>query len=1403
MAYIVQSVMSYTDTVLTASFTPDQWITESQVDDDYLVLVAFNDGGGTAMGSASGWTEHYKSAASISGTRMGIWSKKRSGSDITAPTITGANDDWVACVMLIRDVDASTFLDVAIGTTEQTANTTKPAAPSVTTTTADALVLRILGGDTGAWANPTGTIGGSIDVARRQEAGAIELYIAQQCKRTAGATGTFTWDRGAADGGIQVTMAIRNKSGGAAAVDASVAFTPIEEFTNASDIPTAVSIHTRQATIAGVTTLTPTAGPAATTNNAYSADAAWYSPFVTVSWTPPATIGVFGGVFPVTANWSAGNLFACVAHVPLAGSTSSAGPIFYFEDNVGVWRTWRPINKALFGNSVFKTITADLPNETFIDSSGSIDWSNIVYFGLLLHHITATATARSVGLRALGSISTALALTGGGANSPADFADLALAVGGGGGMGRASLQGSGQALVGVPVQIGNGTDSTYFKGSAQSLEYQIGGHATTPGFRLGTGDQSFTIYASASDTIDLSSAIVATTNAQPFTIHASSSTSATYNFTGTSIVGWDVTWKTGVTCSGAAFQECGEIDAKGAQFNNCVISATRSTDAAISFSANSSMTGTTIDLTGTSAAYHLELTSAVTAFTLTNVTFTGTPGTDKVHVKATTGTVTITLDGTTLVAGDITSDGATVTLVAPSDDLTVTSTAANTLLQVFTTGTQTVLASTTGTSLVYTHTSQTVDIVAQKAGYLPQRITGVALSGDVTQAFTMVPDYNYDAAHGLTYTTSASWASNQLTVPTWGPSVRGVYSLMIDSFISETALRNTAFNLSMNGPTTLFLTNGAEGASDASITNLTGGGVRYLSGAGATTAEFVGVLSQGVVSGSQAEYELGAGGSVVDTRATGDVNQIIKTYGDASHGNFDKRGHLQFKVQRNGYRQAEADVLTTYGIATMEPTLYIVSLTMAAIDGLTLGDPAPSGLSITDDSGAPILWDAGDGSKYYSLTILDAGTNSGNTILRWANYNLSLDTTFQGKEPFFWPELLIDNGAAYETLRGILHANPDVAVGVRVIRTGGTPHPDFTRFQADDGTYGTPPVLASISISSIPNAGAVPTRLQIINATAAAASVWQATTAYADNDVRLRSTGVGTESTAGRYFRVTTAGTSAGTEPTWNTTPGATTTDGTVTWTCYSVLFYDADPAATSYSTTYTDGNEFLAGETVTIRFAEMNGGTSFKKFSANVVAASTGFSVQVDEEADEVYATNALDGSAYESTYSPNYTYDRLVLDTNTDYAGTAAYAYFCYLLTSTNGMYEFWGGLTAIDTGNYRIESDVLDMYFDETGGFVKQTDNVRIFRKDGARPALDPTTGGNGIEINWRVPVSVVSSGGSALTPSESAHLLALPSAEATATATLSAATTTPIHADIRKVNNITIDGAGTTGDPWGPA
>ena len=92
------------------------------------------------------------------------------------------------------------------------------------------------------------------------------------------------------------------------------------------------------------------------------------------------------------------------------------------------------------------------------------------------------------------------------------------------------------------------------------------------------------------------------------------------------------------------------------------------------------------------------------------------------------------------------------------------------------------------------------------------------------------------------------------------------------------------------------------------------------------------------------------------------------------------------------------------------------------------------------------------------------------------------------------------------------------------------------------------------------------------------------------------------------------------------------------------------------------------------------------------------------------------------------------------------------------------------------------------------MKQTDSVRIFRDDGLRPAIDPTTGGNGIELNWKNPVYTYATGGSALTAGESSKLLGLNDFDPT---------TETVIANVKYVNDITVTGDGETGTEWGPA
>jgi hypothetical protein len=300
------------------------------------------------------------------------------------------------------------------------------------------------------------------------------------------------------------------------------------------------------------------------------------------------------------------------------------------------------------------------------------------------------------------------------------------------------------------------------------------------------------------------------------------------------------------------------------------------------------------------------------------------------------------------------------------------------------------------------------------------------------------------------------------------------------------------------------------------------------------------------------------------------------------------------------------------------------------------------------------------------------------------------------------------------------------------------------------------PVVSSTGdVTGMPTAGGN-IRLQIVNVTASTSSAWAATTAYAIGDRVLRTTGVGTERERGLFFVCSTAGTTGGSEPSWDTTAGNTTTDGTCVWTTYDVRPYSADPASDTYTETFTDGEQYKLGDVVNIRFAELDGATSFKIFEQNVAVISSGWSAICDEVTDVVYAQNATDGSLI-TKFTADFINDEIDLAVAANFTAAEAYAFYCYVLTIESGISQFWGGLFAIDAGNYRINTATLNLYFDNvTTATQRQTDSARIYRDNGTYPVKDPTTSGFGIDINWKNVVFIIETGVSGLTAPESAQL-----------------------------------------------
>lgn len=400
-------------------------------------------------------------------------------------------------------------------------------------------------------------------------------------------------------------------------------------------------------------------------------------------------------------------------------------------------------------------------------------------------------------------------------------------------------------------------------------------------------------------------------------------------------------------------------------------------------------------------------------------------------------------------------------------------------VKVFTTGTDTELfsdasSSNTETWSVNSSGTATVDYTIQKAGYYPIRVTGVVVTGGpdgiLATPIQQVVDRAYVASSGLTINTNvfanASTKKLGLTTPTTG---QNWYSYMIEQWIAlgdtGEAYANKQFPLVTNGPNSITCLDGWEfdlTTYSASITNLSRDGLRYVNSSGTMTATWAALLSAGVPSGEQVRYEQTDGGTVQSAAATGNIDQLIQVYGDASHGNFDYRGYLVCKVQGDGLDQAEVDVIGQYG--NLEDQLYVIALAPSS-NGIAAG--TVTGITITDHGASPVTWN----SKVFSITITDTTGHTGEEILQYV----------RGLNDFDYHDLVQINGTEFRTVRGYVYGDTGATLkGVRVVQSDGTTsHADFNLHTADDGTTYIPPLPPAAAEATI----LANSRVQLFNVT--------------------------------------------------------------------------------------------------------------------------------------------------------------------------------------------------------------------------------------------------------------------------------------------------------------------------------
>ena len=689
MAFLVAEPIALTPTTTAAANYPITLSTLglTLVDDDWLILsVICAATSGTLSTASSGWTEIAELDVT-SGNRMARYKCKVASGTAANPQIdlSSGTGQWRGCVEQWRDADATDCIDssaVSAGS-----NAISEATGALTPGTNNCAISYFSAGRFGATVSSSLRFKSDEIVGRLIQAAddgtvytGIALGTVQQT--TAAATAKTLYAEKSGRLGT-ITVAIKNKTSGGLLADSRAGITKMawmgtfgvthESLGTTWGAPSTFVAWTG-GTINGITADTN----APTINNETAGAGKVWGTFSNIASTVNTAGAIVGGwiALPATIDLT-GKFFSLEWFMPLiGGATGGDGVLLALGDSAtastGNAAVYQLAPKLSIVPNELNVSVVDPSSATTYDTEGSINLATINKVGFFYHRVGSVATSRAITVRNLLAIANSI-LVGGNAGKPLDIRFLDTALNGWGYTGICEKLGD-AVLVKTDVQFGDGTIPTYVDTTATLLNtpaaYSTG---TQPSWNAGANSITVGMKAASGDTMNfIASAMAAGAGAeQNFTIDAATSAGATYSFQGEVISNFLFTGDTDVPIVGATYSGCDEVAFGGADVTSATITDTTSADAACSFDANGSVvTSSTID--GTGALYAIELGTAVTAITLADCTITA-GSTNKVHVLRTTDTVTITISGTTsLAAGDVTSAGAAVDIVAPQPTLDAT-----------------------------------------------------------------------------------------------------------------------------------------------------------------------------------------------------------------------------------------------------------------------------------------------------------------------------------------------------------------------------------------------------------------------------------------------------------------------------------------------------------------------------------------------------------------------------------------------------------------------------------------------------------------------------------------------------------------------------------------------------------
>jgi hypothetical protein len=175
--------------------------------------------------------------------------------------------------------------------------------------------------------------------------------------------------------------------------------------------------------------------------------------------------------------------------------------------------------------------------------------------------------------------------------------------------------------------------------------------------------------------------------------------------------------------------------------------------------------------------------------------------------------------------------------------------------------------------------------------------------------------------------------------------------------------------------------------------------------------------------------------------------------------------------------------------------------------------------------------------------------------------------------------------------------------------------------------------------------------------------------------------------------------------------------------------------SGTSYTEQYQEGANYSQGDLLTIRVAQQTGATAKLPYETQVIVGASGWSLLVSQEDDVIYNQIGIDGSTV-TKFEADYQNNEIDIIVESDFTGIELYSRYVFFTTTEEGIRDFFKAFNPLDIANYENDVSILNLYLNNnTTTNIKQIDNVRLFKSDGSYPVREPTTGGGGIDVNWR--------------------------------------------------------------------